>query len=75
MNDDTNAETRGKLEIINGLDREFARLHFNSCAVIEQTSSDNLYAPPTPPEALKAIHFNDSLIYVLAGLEGPRPSP
>jgi hypothetical protein len=49
MNDDTNAETRGRLEIVNGLDREFARLHFNSCAVIEQTSSDNLYAAPTPP--------------------------
>ncbi len=29
--------------------------------------------PPTPPDTLKDIHFNDSLIYVLAGLEGARP--
>ena len=26
--------------------------------------------PPTPPDTLKDIHFNDSLIYVLAGVEG-----
>ncbi len=25
--------------------------------------------PPTPPESLKDIHFNDSMIYVLAGIE------
>lgn len=28
--------------------------------------------PPTPPEALKDIHFNDSLIFVLAGVEAAR---
>jgi hypothetical protein len=26
--------------------------------------------PPIPPEALKDIHFNDCLLYVLAGIEG-----
>lgn len=26
--------------------------------------------PPTPPDSLKDIHFNDSLTYVLAGIEG-----
>lgn len=26
--------------------------------------------PPAPPESLKDIHFSDSLIYVLAGIEG-----
>jgi hypothetical protein len=25
--------------------------------------------PPEPPEALKDIHFNDCLLYVLAGVE------
>lgn len=25
--------------------------------------------PPTPPEALKDIHFNDCLLYVLSGIE------
>jgi hypothetical protein len=31
--------------------------------------------PPSPPEALKDIHFNDSLLYVLAGAGGGRPFP
>jgi hypothetical protein len=30
--------------------------------------------PPTPPDTLKDIHCKDALIYVLAGLQGPRPS-
>ena len=29
--------------------------------------------PPTPPDTLKDIHFNDALLYVLAGVQG-RPS-
>jgi TIR domain len=29
--------------------------------------------PPTPPGSLKDIHFNDSLIYVLAGMGGASP--
>jgi hypothetical protein len=28
--------------------------------------------PPTPPDTLKDIHLNDSLIYVLAGVEAAR---
>ena len=28
--------------------------------------------PPSPPESLKDIHFNDSLLYVLAGVGGGR---
>jgi hypothetical protein len=71
MNDDTNAETRGKLEIVNGLDREFARLHFNSCAIIEQTSGDHLYAPP-PPEDSGSRHqasIGESVLRTAAAIE------
>lgn len=31
--------------------------------------------PPARPESLKDIHFNDSLLYVLAGVEGARLTP
>ncbi len=47
MDDKTNEQTLGKLEIVDSLDREFARLHSNARAVIEQTSIDILYAVPT----------------------------
>src|SRR5258705_9685978 len=46
MGDKTNAETVGKREIVASLDREFSRLHFSACAVIEQTSIEILYAIP-----------------------------
>jgi hypothetical protein len=29
--------------------------------------------PAARPDSLKDIHFNDSLIYVLAGIEAARP--
>lgn len=40
------AKTLGKLDGVTSLDREFSRLHFNACAVIEQTSTAMLYAVP-----------------------------
>jgi hypothetical protein len=43
MDDNTNAQTLGNREIVKNLDREFARLHLRSCAVIANTSSDVLY--------------------------------
>ena len=46
MNDQKNAQTLGKRQILASLDREFARFHVNGCALIEQTSSDILYAVP-----------------------------
>ena len=46
MDDKTNAQTLGKRDIVASLDREFSRLHFSACAVIEQTPIDILYAIP-----------------------------
>jgi hypothetical protein len=50
MDDNRNAQTLGKREIVNNLDREFARLHLNSCAIIETTPVDILYTVPAQAE-------------------------
>jgi hypothetical protein len=50
MDDKTNAQTLGKREIVESLDREFARLHAKSCAAIEYIPAGVLYVVPTAPE-------------------------
>jgi hypothetical protein len=52
MDDKLNAQTLGKREIVDSLDREFARLHFNSCAVVERTPADLFYRVPPQAEAI-----------------------
>ena len=51
MDDKTNAQTLGKREIVESLDREFARLHVNSCAVIANTPVEVLYSVPKETDA------------------------
>src|SRR6185295_9018123 len=46
MDEQTSAQTSGKHEIVESLDREFARLYLNACAVIEHTSTAILYSVP-----------------------------
>lgn len=48
MDDKISAQTFGKREIVESLDREFARLHFDSCAIIEHTPVAILYAVTAP---------------------------
>jgi hypothetical protein len=43
MDDKTNAQTLGKSDLIESLDREFARLHLRACSVIENTPGERLY--------------------------------
>lgn len=50
MDHNINARTSGGREIVSSLDREFARLHVKSCAVIEKTPLDVLYAAAAPVE-------------------------
>ena len=57
MNDQTVAQTPGRREIVESLDREFARLHAKSCAVIEKTSVEILYALPAQAD-LAALRSN-----------------
>jgi hypothetical protein len=54
MHEKANARTLASRQIIESLDREFAQLHVNSCALIERTPTESLYAPPqaTDPTAL-----------------------
>ena len=54
MDEQTNAQTLGKREIVASLDREFARLHVNSCAVIESTPLEILYVVPSQSQSLSA---------------------
>jgi len=65
MDDKANAQTLVRRETIESLDREFARLHFRSCAVIENTPGDLLYSttPLTqsgapPSNALSSVGEN-----------------
>jgi len=46
MVDKTDAQPLGKRDIVASLDREFSRLHQQSCALIAATSIDLLYAVP-----------------------------
>lgn len=48
MDEQTNAQTHGQREIVDCLDREFARLHVRSRAVIERTPDHLLYAGAEP---------------------------
>ena len=59
MNDQTVAQTPGRREIVESLDREFARLHAKSCAVIEKTSVEILYAVPAQAD-LAALGLNEN---------------
>jgi hypothetical protein len=59
MDEKINAQTLGGREIVESLDREFARLHEKSCAVIEKTPVDILYAVPTPAQLTSSnSHLN-----------------
>jgi hypothetical protein len=55
MGDETSAQTLGKREIIESLDREFARLHVNSCAAIENIPTGVLYAVPEPSATTSSL--------------------
>ena len=73
MDDQTNAQTLGKRQIVESLDREFARLHFNGCALLEQTSSDSLYAIPAQTGSAPALRqlpsIGESVLRAAAAIE------
>jgi hypothetical protein len=73
MDDKTNAQTLGKREIVENLDREFARLHVNSCVLIEHTPPGILYAVPGPadiPSGLGQLpSIGESVLRAAAAIE------
>ena len=74
--DQTNAQTLGKREIVESLDREFARLHANSCAAIDNIPAGVLYAVPTqtgtspsPSETNPMLSIGESILRCAAAVE------
>lgn len=76
MDQNTSAQILGKREDVEKLDREFARLHSNSCAIIENTPLNILYTAPAPavsslsvsPSALRAS-VGESILRCAAAIE------
>jgi hypothetical protein len=54
MNKTENAQTLDGRAIIGSLDREFARLYVESCALIEITPDTDLYAPLEPTDTTRS---------------------
>lgn len=73
MGDKSNAQALGKQGIVASLDREFSRLHFSACAVIEQTPIDILYVIPAQtslPSALRQLpSIGESVLRGAAAIE------
>jgi hypothetical protein len=61
MDDKTKAQTPGKREIVERLDREFARLHSSACAVIGNLPVSILYAPTQTALSSSASSANSVL--------------
>jgi hypothetical protein len=54
MNKTENAQTLGGRANVESLDREFARLYVESCALIDITPDADLYAPPEPTDTSRS---------------------
>jgi hypothetical protein len=73
MDDKKNAQTLGKRQIVEGLDREFARLHAQSTAVIAKTRVDILYTAPAnsglPSGLPQLLSIGESVLRGAAAIE------
>ena len=69
MDDKVNAQTIGKREILNSLDREFARLHLHSCTLVENTPVDILYRVKTAKAPGSLPSVGESILSCAAAIE------
>ena len=72
MGEKVGAQTTGKREIVNSLDREFARLHSRSCTIIECTPVEILYLGGEPAPGLvrnSSRSVGDSVLRSAAAIE------
>jgi hypothetical protein len=69
MDDTVNAQTLGSHEIVNSLDREFARLHLNSIGVIANTSVEILYTVPARTRVGSLRSVGESVLRYAAAIE------
>ena len=65
MGEKLNAQTPTKRQIIECLDREFARLHVQSCEIIKQTSAQDLYKA----QGQAAQSVGDAVLRCVAAIE------
>ena len=69
MDDKTNAQTLGRRKIVESLDREFARLHLRSCAVIENTPGEILYSITTSTGTDSLPSIGENVLRCAAAVE------
>jgi hypothetical protein len=71
MDDQENAQTLKRRQIVAGLDQEFARFHVNACALIAQISTETLYAVPTAkdPTPTPILSVGESVLRGAAAIE------
>jgi hypothetical protein len=70
MDEQASAQTPGKHEIVESLDREFAHLYFNSCVLIEHTSIGILYSVPKQPAPSNQVaSIGESVLRSAAAIE------
>jgi hypothetical protein len=69
MDDTENAQTFGKRQIVESLDREFARLHLRSVALVETTSAGILYAVPAASGGRPSPSIGESVLRGAAAIE------
>ena len=67
--DRTNAQTFGERVIVQSLDREFARLHLRSCAVIENTPGEILYSIATSTGTGSLSSVGENVLRYAAAIE------
>jgi len=69
MGEKTNAQTLGRRQIVESLDREFARLHWRSCAVIENAPDDLLYSVTASTGADQLPSVGENILRSAAAVE------
>jgi hypothetical protein len=69
MDGKVNAQTLVRREIVDSLEREFTRLHFRSCALIETTPPDLLYAVAAGSSFSSSNSIGERLLRCAAAIE------
>jgi hypothetical protein len=69
MGDQQNAQTLGRRQIVESLDREFARLHSRSCTVVEKTADAILYKMVSAEKKVSLASVGESVLRCAAAIE------
>lgn len=69
MGDKQNAQTLGKYQIVENLDREFARLYDRSCQIVESTPGEFLYQTANTDGQCSASSVGESILRSAAAIE------